>query len=83
MAVSGILINNWQKKFEVETRYYLLKDNTVFIFYEKKDYEAYVSACYSSGMRSFSEPHWNDIRSLIDKWGGKEYVVSSYQSGSL
>ena len=76
-------MTNWQKKFEVETRYHLLKDNTVFMFYEKKDYEAYVSACYSSGMRSFSEPHWNDIRSLIDKWGGKEYVVSSYQSGSL
>lgn len=76
-------MTDWQKKFEAETRYHLLKDNTVFMFYDVDDYEAYVSRCYRAGVRSFSEPHWNDIRKLIEKWGGKDYVVSSYKLGSM
>lgn len=76
-------MTDWQKKFEAETRYHLLKDNNVFMFYEKKDYETYVDACYASGLRSFSEPHWQEIRELIEKWGGKENVISSYNASGM
>lgn len=76
-------MTDWQKKFETETRYHLLKDNTVFMFYERKQYDEYVNACYASGVRSFSEPHWKEIRELIEKWGGKENVISAYKTGCV
>lgn len=71
-------MTDWQKKFEIETRYNLLKNNSVFMYYNEKNYEEYVRRCYNAGMRSFSEPNWREIHALIEGWGGKDYVVSSF-----
>lgn len=66
----AIDMKGWQKNFEKDTRYNLLKDNTVFIYYALDVYEDYKYKCRASNLNPFSEPKWRMIRELIKEWGG-------------
>lgn len=62
-------MTNWKDLFMKETRYYLVKDNSVFRHKEHTDYASYAEACKSEGLRPFSAPKWENIRALLKEWG--------------
>lgn len=61
-------MTNWKSKFEAETRYNLIKDNSVYRFKSKEDYAAYCTACKDDGLKNFSKPNWEAIRELLKEW---------------
>lgn len=61
-------MNNWDDEFKNESRYNLMKNNSVFIFYGCRDYVSYRERCISAGMKPFSLPNWEEVRALIIKW---------------
>ena len=65
-------MTDWQKKFEKETRYNLLKDNSVYRFRSMANYKDYEAACIDERLRPFSKPRWEDIKKLIKEWGDVE-----------
>ena len=77
-------MTDWQKKFEKETRYNLLKDNSVYKFREYDNYDRYKTKCVNANLKPFSEPKWLDIRKLMDEWGMLKLTIiesgSSYDS---
>lgn len=62
-------MTNWQENFQCETRYYIIKDNSVYILREASEYDTYVERCKRKGLRAFSEPKWQSIRKLLTEWG--------------
>ena len=62
-------MDDWKKLFEEETRYYLVKDNSVYRFRNIDDYDEYAYQCKRSGLKPFSQPKWEDIRALLKDWG--------------
>ena len=61
-------MTNWKNKFEAETRYNLIKDNSVYRFKDKTDYAAYCQCCKDDGLKAFSKPNWESIRDLLKEW---------------
>lgn len=61
-------MTDWKKKFEKETRYNLVKDNSVFRFLNLTNYNDYSSRCKEDGLKPFSKPKWEEIRDLLLEW---------------
>ena len=72
---------DWKKKFEEDTHYYLLKNNSVWRFRDKIIYTDYVKECNIAHLKPFSEPKWSSIKALISEWysGQKQTEVDSLQ----
>lgn len=62
-------MTNWKDKFEKETRFNLIKDNSVYRFKNEADYTMYCSDCKNDGLKAFSKPNWESIRELLTEWG--------------
>ena len=62
-------MTDWQEKFKEETRYNLLKDNSVYRFRSEEDYDKYNTKCKNDGLKPFSKPKWEQIRELLKEWG--------------
>ena len=61
-------MTDWKKDFEQETRYNLIKDNSVYRFKDCDDYSKYVEKCKDEGLKPFSKPNWDNIRDLLKEW---------------
>lgn len=75
-------MNNWQDDFKEETRYNIIKDNSVYLLRDKIDYSSYTIGCHDKGLKPFSEPKWANIRNLLEEWGyinKSPYMPSVYQ----
>ena len=70
-------MTNWKEKFKCETRYNLIKDNSVYRFRDQKEYKDYSSACKDDGLKPFSKPNWEAIRELLDEWGYLKEEIKS------
>ena len=77
-------VTNWEKKFEDETRYYLLRDSSVFRFYDYNTYEFYAEECCKGGERPYEKEKWSKVRDLITEWGGRSAIIAkaSYIRGN-
>lgn len=63
---------NWRKRFERSTHLYLAKNNSVYICMKKK-YSDYVFECKCKSLKPFSEPNFEEIKSLFEEWGLMKY----------
>lgn len=66
-------MTDWFKKFELETHYYLLKDNPVFMFRKcvdgsKSTYCQYSEKCKDNGYKPVAMMKWQSIMELIVEW---------------
>ena len=61
-------MTNWRDDFEDDTRNYLVKNNSVFMFKDCEKYPEYVIKTRESGLKPFSEPKWAEIRKLLKEW---------------
>lgn len=61
-------MTDWQKKFETETRYYVVKNNSVYINRREEKYNDYVIECRAQGLKPYSKPKWENIRALLKEW---------------
>lgn len=61
-------MTNWQKDFEEETRYNLVKNNSVYLLKDKDNYKDYANACREKGYKPFSEIKFLEIRTLLKEW---------------
>lgn len=69
-------MTNWKDKFKDDTRYNLLKYNSVFRFKDEDNYGEYVEKCKDDGLKPFARPKWEEIRLLLVEWGYiKEKIV--------
>lgn len=64
----SINMENWQKDFEKETRYNLVKNNSVYLLKDKDNYKDYANSCREKGYRPFSENKYLEIRNLLKEW---------------
>ena len=62
-------MTDWKKDFEKETRFNLIKDNSVYRFKDETSYEEYDRKCRKANLKPFSEPNWESIRELLQDWG--------------
>ena len=62
-------MSDWRKLFEKETRYYLVKNNSVYIYREIDNYAVYNECCKNDGLKPFAKPKWEAIRLLLHEWG--------------
>ena len=62
-------MTDWKKDFEKETRFNLIKDNSVYRFKNETSYEEYDRKCRKANLKPFSEPNWESIRELLQDWG--------------
>lgn len=62
-------MTNWQENFKEDTRYNLLKYNSVFRFKDVLTYKEYVEHCKEDNLKPFSRPSWEEIRLLLEEWG--------------
>lgn len=68
-------MTNWQEKFQEETRYNLIKDNSVYRFKNIEDYSNYSLKCKEEGLKPFAKPKWENIRHLLEEWGYISNIV--------
>lgn len=61
-------MTNWKKDFESETRYNLVKDNSVYRFKNIDKYTTYAEKCKEEGLKAFSKPNWELVRDLLIEW---------------
>lgn len=61
-------MTNWKDKFEEETRFNLIKDNSVYRFKDSDKYGDYCQKCKDDGLKPFSKPNWESIRDLLKEW---------------
>lgn len=66
-------MTDWFKKFELETHYYLLRDNPVYMFRklqngEKTTYCQYAEKCKDNGYKPVALMKWQAIMDLITEW---------------
>ena len=61
-------MTNWKKDFENETRYNLVKDNSVYRFKDIEKYTVYADKCKEEGLKPFSKPNWELVRELLIEW---------------
>ena len=64
----AIDMTDWKEDFKEETRYNLIKDNSVYRFKDITNYSKYVDKCKDEGLKAFSKPNWENIRELLYKW---------------
>ena len=67
-------MTDWFSKFELETHYYLLKDNPVFMYRklstgEPITYCQYAEKCKDNGYKPVANMKWLAITDLIKEWG--------------
>ena len=62
-------MNNWKENFQEDTRYNLLKYNSVYRFKDENTYAYYVDKCKCDGLKPFARPKWEEIRLLLSEWG--------------
>ena len=62
-------MTDWKSKFEKETRDCLVKNNSVYICRDDRQYVFYSETCKSKGLKPFSEPNWSRVRNLLIEWG--------------
>ena len=62
-------MTDWQLKFQEETRYNLIKDNSVYRFRYETEYNKYSDKCKADGLHPFAKPKWEQIRELLKEWG--------------
>lgn len=62
-------MTNWKENFKEDTRYNLLKYNSVFRFKDVENYGVYMDKCKSDGLKPFARPKWEEIRLLLQEWG--------------
>lgn len=65
----SIDMTNWKDNFREDTRYNLLKYNSVFRFRDEDSYTDYVNKCKEDGLKPFARPKWEEIRLLLIEWG--------------
>ena len=63
-----INMDDWKKDFEKETRFNLVKNNSVYLLRRKEEYKEYANSCRDKGYRPFSENKFLEIRSLLKEW---------------
>lgn len=68
MALNFEDINYVDKYLIPETHATIMKDNSVYICWDARDYEQYRTMCVAKGLRPFSEPNWVTIRELFEEW---------------
>ena len=61
-------MTNWKDDFTKETRYNLVKDNSVYRFRDVEKYTEYADKCKEEGMKPFSKPNWDLVRDLLKEW---------------
>lgn len=61
-------MTDWKKDFEKETRFNLVKNNSVYLLRDKEDYSDYADGCKRKGYRPFSENKFLEIRALLKEW---------------
>lgn len=62
-------MTDWKSDFEEETRYYLMRHNSVYICRKEDGYADYVMLCKAKGLKPYAEPKWEEIRALLAEWG--------------
>lgn len=73
-------MTDWKSKFEKETRDCLVKNNSVYLCREEYKYVFYADRCKLKGLKPFSEPNWQRVRSLLIEWG---YINVQAEENSL
>lgn len=63
-------MTNFENAFRDESRYNLLKNNSVYILRKLNTYTLYKSACEAKGLKAYSEPNWYNIKCLMLEWRG-------------
>lgn len=75
---------NWLYYFTEETHKYLLKNNSVFMFNNIKNYEDYVWACRSNGIKAiYSQPVWYELKLLIKEFAKEDAKAYAFLSRNL
>lgn len=62
-------MTDWKENFKEDTRYNLLKYNSVYRFRDEICYSDYVDHCKNDGLKPFARPKWEEIRQLLIEWG--------------
>lgn len=62
-------MTNWKDRFQKDTRYYLVKYNSVYLLKDKSTYKGYKEGCSEKGYKAYSEIKWLEIRELLTDWG--------------
>lgn len=76
----AIDMTDWKEDFKEETRYNLIKDNSVYRFKDITNYSEYVDKCKDEGLKAFSKPNWDNIRELLYEW---KFIKIPYESVDL
>lgn len=76
----AIDMTDWKEDFKEETRYNLIKDNSVYRFKDITNYSEYVDKCKDEGLKAFSKPNWDNIRELLYEW---KFIKIPYESVNL
>lgn len=76
----AIDMTDWKEDFKEETRYNLIKDNSVYRFKDITNYSEYVNKCKDEGLKAFSKPNWDNIRELLYEW---KFIKIPYESVDL
>ena len=76
----AIDMTDWKEDFKEETRYNLIKDNSVYRFKDITNYSKYVDKCKDEGLKAFSKPNWDNIRELLYEWN---FIKIPYESVDL
>lgn len=76
----AIDMTDWKEDFKEETRYNLIKANSVYRFKDITNYSEYVDKCKDEGLKAFSKPNWDNIRELLYEW---KFIKIPYESVDL
>lgn len=71
--VLSVDMTDWEKDFEQETRWFLVKDESVFRNWDD-NYLNYVNKCDATGEYARALKNWEDIRQTILEWGGPDGI---------
>ena len=69
--MSDCPLGEYPTAFEKETHDVIMRQNSVYIYRDAKDYENYSSMCRKGGMMPYSEVKWVDIKDVFRSWGCK------------
>ena len=62
-------MTDWEKDFEEDTRYYVTKYNSVYIFRDSTEYLDYKIKSANAGYKPFNQYNWEEVRQILDEWG--------------
>lgn len=82
LTIARVSLNyeNDLSDFTLETRKYIMKDNSVNI-YNTQNYQAYVDMCRNGGMKPYNETNWKEIKALFDYWKDEQIAITKEMFG--